>query len=142
MLRPVAPRVVLLVMAALALAGCGESGPSDEERIRTTLTEFRRATADGDYAALCDRILAPKLVETVEQIGLTCEAALRKGFDDVQEPRISVGTITVTDDAATAQGRSSAAGQAPSEDTVALVRVDDGWRIASLGGGQEPAATP
>ena len=39
-------------------------------------------------------------------------------------------------DAATAQVRSSAAGQKPSEDTVELVRVDDGWRIASLGEGQ------
>jgi hypothetical protein len=144
MLRPVAPRVVLLVLAALALAGCGESGPSDEERIRTTLTDFQRATADGDYAALCDRILAPRLVETVEAVGLSCEAALRKGFEDVEEPRLSIGTITVNGDAATAQVRSSAAGEAPSEDTVDLLRVDDGWRIASLGGGadQAPAATP
>ena len=142
MLRPVAPRVVLLVLAALALAGCGESGPSDEERIRTTLTEFQRATADGDYTALCDRILAPQLVETVEQIGLTCEAALRKGFEEVEEPRLSIGAITVTDDSATAQVRSSAEGEAPSEDTVDLVRVDDGWRIASLGGGDDEPATP
>jgi hypothetical protein len=145
MLRPVARRMVLLVLAALALAGCGESGPSDEERIRATLTDFQRATADGDYATLCERILAPKLVETVEQIGLPCEVALEKGFEDVEEPRISVGTITVTGDAAKAQVRSSAAGQAPSEDTVDLVRVDDGWRIASLGGesaAPAPTATP
>ena len=146
MLRPVALRLVLLVLAVAALAGCGESGPSDEERIRTTLTEFQRATADGDYAALCDRILAPQVIETVEQVGLTCEVALEKGFEGVREPRISVGTITVTDDAATAQVRSSAEGQAPSEDTVELVRVDDGWRIASLGGADAPApaatATP
>ena len=48
--------------------------------------------------------------------------------------------MTVDGDAATAQVRSSAEGQEPSEDTVALVRVDDGWRIASLGEGQGPQA--
>lgn len=133
MLRPVALRPPLLVLALCVLVGCGDSGPSDEEQIRSTLTEFGRATGAGDYRALCDRILAPKLVESLEQIGLPCEQALAKGFEDVKEPKLSVGAVTVKDDAATAQVRSSAAGQAPSEDTVTLVKLGDGWRIASLG---------
>jgi hypothetical protein len=138
MLRPVPTRRLLLVLAACALAGCGDDGPSDEAQIRTTLGAFQRATAERDYRALCDRILAPKLVQTVEQVGLSCEAALEKGFEDVREPKLSVGTVTVDGDGAKAQVRSSAAGQSPSEDTVELVRVDDGWRIASLGQGATP----
>jgi hypothetical protein len=138
MLRPVATRPLLLVLAACALAGCGDSGPSDEEQIRSTLAEFQRATAGKDYQALCDRILAPRLVETVKQIGLPCEVALEKGFEDVRDPRLTVGAITVNGDAATAQVRSSAAGQAPSEDTLELVRDGDRWRIASLGEGAGP----
>ena len=138
MLRPVATRPVLLVIAACALVGCGDSGPSDEEQIRSTLAAFQRATADRDYAALCERILAPKLIDTVKQIGLPCEVALEKGFEDVREPRLTVGAISVNDDSATAQVRSTAAGQTPSEDTVELVRVDDAWRIASLGDGTTP----
>ena len=138
MLRPVATRPLLLVIAACALVGCGQSGPSDEDKIRSTLAQFQRATAARDYPALCDRILAPKLVETVTQIGLPCEVALEKGFEDVRDPRLTVGLITVADETATAQVRSSAAGQAASEDTVDLVRVGDGWRIASLGSGAGP----
>jgi hypothetical protein len=138
MLRPVATRPLLLVIAACALAGCGNSGPSDEQQIRSTLAEFQRATAARDYQALCDEILAPKLVETVKQIGLPCEVALGKGFEDVRDPRLTVGAITLKGDAATAQVRSSAAGQAPSEDTVDLLRVDGGWRIASLAAGSAP----
>ena len=138
MLRPVALRPPLLVLALCVLVGCGDSGPSDEEQIRTALTEFGRATGDGDYRALCERILAPKLVDTVEQIGLPCEQALAKGFEDVREPQLSVGEVTVNGDTATAQVRSSAEGQKPSEDTVDLVRVGDSWRIQSLGAGATP----
>jgi hypothetical protein len=138
MLRPVAPRPPLLLLALCVLVGCGDSGPSDEAQIRAALAEFGRATGERDYTALCDRILAPQLVETVERIGLPCEQALAKGFEDVREPRLSVGEVTVNGDAATAQVRSSAAGQEPSEDTVALVRSGDGWRIQSLGTGGTP----
>ena len=140
MLRPVATRPLLVLVAACALAGCGDSGPTDEQRIRTTLSEFQRATAARDYRALCDRILAPKLIETVKQIGLPCEAALEKGIGNVEDPRLTVGAVEVHDDTATAEVRSSAAGESPSQDTVELVRIGAGWRIASLAGGG--AATP
>jgi hypothetical protein len=141
MLRTVATRPLLLVLAACALAGCGDSGPSDEQQIRATLAEFERATASRDYQALCDRVLAPKLIETVKQIGLPCEVALKKGFEDVRDPRLSIGAIAVEEDRATAEVRSSAAGEAPSQDTVELVRVGDRWRIASLSVKGRPAAT-
>jgi hypothetical protein len=133
MLRPVATRPVLLLLAACLAAGCGESGPTDEERVRATLTEFQRATEARDYAALCERVFAPQLVETVKQIGLPCEMALEKGFEGVEDPRLTVGAIEVREDRATAEVRSSAAGESPSQDTVELVRLGDGWRIASLG---------
>jgi len=133
MLRPVATRPLLVLLAACALAGCGDSGPSDEQQIRSTLAEFRRATAARDYQALCDRILAPKLIEAVKQIGLPCEVALQKGIGDLRDPHLTVGAIDVSDDKATAEVRSSAAGEKPSQDTVELVRVGDSWRIASLG---------
>jgi hypothetical protein len=133
MLRPVATRPVLLALVALLAGGCGESGPSDEEQVRTTLREFQRATEARDYAALCERVLAPELVESVRQVGLPCELALEKGFEDVESPRLAVGAITVRGDRATAEVRSSAAGEPPSEDTVELVRVGEDWRIASLG---------
>ena len=64
--------------------------------------------------------------------------ALQKGFEGVRDPRLSVGAITIKGDRATAEVRTSAAGQAPSQDTVDLVRVGDHWRIASLGGTAAP----
>ena len=129
MLRPVATRGLPLLLILCVLAGCGDSGPSDEQRIRETLSSFEQAAAAREYDALCDRILAPKLIDLDTQLG-----QLRQGFEGLEDPRISVGVVKVSGDTATAQVRSSAAGQSPSEDTVDLVRVGDGWRIASLGG--------
>jgi hypothetical protein len=124
----------LALLAASLAAGCGEPEPSDEELVRDTVTAFGRATADKDFQALCDRILAPKLIEQVEQIGLPCEAAMREGLGEVEEPRLTIGKITVRGNEATAEVRSSAAGQAPSRDTLQLTKVGEDWRISSLEG--------
>ena len=122
-------------VAAVLLAGCGESEPTAREQVRQTLDELGRATAAKDYQALCDRVFAPALVEKLTQVGLPCEVAMQQSFEDVENPRLAIGKITVADDEkrATAEVRSSATGQAPSQDTVELVPVEAGWRVSSLG---------
>ena len=131
MLRRV--RYLAPALALLILAGCGESGPTPEEQVRSTVAEFGRATAAKDYAALCDHILAPQLIEDVESIGLPCERALRRGLGDVEDPQLAIGRIVIRDDEASAEVRSSAAGEEPSQDTLELVNLDGAWKISSLG---------
>jgi Putative lumazine-binding len=131
MLRPVrflAPALLLLV-----LVGCGDAGPTPEEQVRTTVSDFGRATAAKDYKTMCDRLLAPALVEDVEQIGLPCERALKQGLDQVREPRLTIGAVNIDGDSATAEVRTSAAGEEPSKDTLKLVNINGTWKIASLG---------
>ena len=131
-----------VLAAALALAGCGESGPTEEEQVRTTLTAFSRATAAKDYQALCDRLLAPSLIADLKKIGLPCEIALQQGLDDVKQPRLIVGDVKIEGKKATAQVRTSAEGQAPSSDTVELERTEKGWRISSLATPSEAGPAP
>jgi hypothetical protein len=130
MLRAVRRLYVALLGLGTALCACG--GPSESERVHETVEAFGQATAAKDYQRLCDSLLAPRLVDEVEAVGLPCEVALRQGLGDVRSPRITIGRIVVTGDTATAQVRSAAAGEEPSEDTLELVRVDGSWRIASL----------
>ena len=132
MLRPVR-RLFVALLAGAALVGCGSAGPTDEEQVRDTVDAFSKATAAKDYDKLCKQLLAPKLLEQVEQAGLPCEVALSKGLGDVKEPRITIGQITVSGNSATADVRTSAAGQEPSRDTLKLTKVGGRWRIASLG---------
>jgi hypothetical protein len=124
-----------IVVAGALLAGCGDSEPTAEQQVRETLDEFGRATAAKDYQALCDRVFAPQLVEKLTQVGLPCEVAMQQSFEDVENPRLTIGKITVAADEkrATAEVRSSATGQTPSQDEVELVPVEAGWRVSSLG---------
>ena len=119
------------LVAAVSAVACG-GGPSDEAQVRDTLAAFGRATARHDYEALCERILAPRLVRSVTEAGLPCERALREGFAGVRDPRIVVGAVRVDGDRAIAEVRTSAAGQEPSRDTVRLQKLDGTWRIAAL----------
>ena len=124
------PLAALLALAGL-LCGCG-GGPSDTERVHAVVAAFGQATAAKDYQRLCDQLLAPKLVGEVEQQGLPCEVALQQGLGEVKAPKLTIGRIDVSGDDATAEVRSTAAGEAPSRDTLKLVRVNDAWYIASL----------
>ena len=135
-------RTAAALAAALVLAGCGDSGPTDEEQVRSTLTAFSRATAAKDYQALCDRLLAPSLIADLKKIGLPCEIALQQGLGDVRQPRLIVGAVKVDGKKASAEVRTSAQGQAPSSDTIELERTEDGWRIASLASPSEPGPAP
>jgi hypothetical protein len=134
MLRAVRRRwtALALTTAAAGLAGCGSSGPTDEQQVARVVNAFGRATATKDYAALCTRILAPSLIRTLTDIGLPCERALAKGLGSVRSPHLAIGAITIDGDRATAGVRTSAAGQAPSQDTLRLERVHGAWRVASL----------
>ena len=131
-----------LAALAVAIAGCGESEPTEEDQVRATLTAFSRATAAKDYQALCDRLLAPSLISDLKKIGLPCEIALQQGLGDVRQPRLIVGQVTVRGKTAVAEVQTTAEGEAPSKDSVDLVRTAAGWRIASLSTPAEPGPAP
>jgi hypothetical protein len=135
-------RLGAIVAFVVASPGCGESEPTQEEQVRTTLTAFSRATAAKDYQALCDKLLAPSLISDLKKIGLPCEIALQQGLGEVREPRLIIGRVTVKGKTAVAEVRTTAEGEAPSKDTVELARTEAGWRIASLATPSEPGPAP
>jgi hypothetical protein len=132
MLRLVRRPFLALPLALAVLAGCG-GGPTDEQQVRAAVDAFSKATAAKDYNKLCKQLLAPKLLEQIGQAGLPCEVALSKGLGDVKDPKVTIGQVTVSGDSATADVRTSAAGQEPSRDMLKLTKIGGRWRIASLG---------
>ena len=124
--------MALLALIATALAGAGCSGESDEEKVRETLNRFADATARKDYQAICDDVFATKLVDEVKQ-SVPCELALKNSsLGEAQKPKLEIGSVKVDGDRATADVKSSAANQRPSQDKVQLIREEGEWRIISL----------
>ena len=98
-------RFPALALVLAILAGCGDRGPTPEQQVRTTVSEFGRATAAKDYKTICDRLLAPTLIEDVTSIGLPCERALQRGLGHVKEPRLTIGNVKIDGDRASAEIR-------------------------------------
>lgn len=130
-LRSVAAGGAVAGAVVAIVAGCG-GGQDSAAGVRSTLGAFGKAAAQKDYRSMCDRLLAPALVEQVESVGMPCETALAKGLGSVTSPTLRVRKVTMREGRAYAVVHSAAAGQAPSTDTVELVRVAGGWRIAAL----------
>ena len=123
----------MLLLATALAAGCG--GESEEEQVRSTLDTFAAATAKKDYDAICDDVFSKRLVEEVRRT-LPCEIALKNSdLGAAKQPKLEVTRVRVNGERATADVKSSAANQRPSQDTVELVQEDGEWRIISLSSG-------
>ena len=133
------PALCLAVLAC-SLAACG--GPSDDEQVRDTLERYEQATAKRDVQTICDELLSPEIAAKVAREGLPCEVALKTGLEDVKAPTLRVEKVQVNGDQALARVRSEAAGQAPSTDTIRLIRIGETWRIAALARPQPQPPTP
>jgi hypothetical protein len=133
--------VVLVLLLAAPVAGCGGDDPATpEQQVRTVLTTFATAVERRDYQTICTRVLAPRLLDGLRQISLPCEVALQKSLGRVKDPRLTVGAVTVDGPRATAQVRTSAASQQPSSDTVRLDRIKGSWKVSDLSGAAAPGA--
>ena len=136
--RPLAG-VLTAALAAAALAACGGGGRSDDEKVRDSLSRFEQAAKDGDYKALCDEVLSPRLTKLMAEHGLPCRVALQRGLGGVLQPSIDVRKVKVDGDTALALVTTTAVGERPSQDTIRLVRDGGDWRVDSLSGAQPPA---
>ena len=119
----------LLLVCAFAIGACG--GPSDEDAVRKTLAGYAKAFAEHDYQALCDTYFDPDLVTGLEANGLPCEAALRPTVAGLKHPTLTVRSVKVDGDFATAAVHTDADNEEPADVVLALVRADGRWRISS-----------
>jgi hypothetical protein len=128
----------LLLSGALTLAACGGGGSpkrSDADRVRDTLSAFAQASAKHDYRRVCTDLLAKPVIDSVRRAGLSCETAMKSALSGVESPKLEVRQVTVKGNRASAKVHTTAANQQASDDTVALVREGQDWKIGALGGG-------
>ncbi len=126
---------IVVILAVVVLGGRRD----DDKLVRDALAGYGSASRLKDYQRLCDDLLAKSYVRRTASSGLPCEVALRTALEDVRNPTLTVLSVKVDGDRATAQVRGSAAGQVPGEAKYTLVREDDRWKILPPGG---DSATP
>ena len=126
---PVLTRLALGVVI-LTLAACGKERPT--ESVHKAVDRFGKAVADKDYQELCDNLIAGNLIHVLEERGVPCELALKAGFGDAKDPKISIRTVAVNGDKALVTVHSTAANQPPSDDTLGLQKEHGKWKISSL----------
>lgn len=126
-----------LVLALIA-AGCGKATPSDE--VRATVEGYAKAFAERDYQALCDVYFDPQVVAGLENSGLPCESAVRPTVSTTRNPQLTIRRITVEGDRAKAEVHTTADGEKPTNQTLALIKTRGVWRITPLAAGPQPTA--
>jgi hypothetical protein len=125
---------------ALAVAGCGAdeegggggAGVPAEQQVREIVARFGVATRGKDYQQICDRLLSKDLVNKIEGIGLPCESAVQRGLGGVRNPTLEINEVSISGSRALVSIHTTAAGEAPSDDALQVVREDGEWKIASL----------
>jgi hypothetical protein len=128
----------VVVVAVSLLRGGGATG-SDEKAVRATLAGYGQASAQKDYATICKRYLAPRLLDRLRSIRLPCRSALARALGGVQSPTLTVKSIKLSGATALADVRGGAANQQPLDGTIELVKVAGAWRVQSF---FTPAPTP
>jgi hypothetical protein len=128
----------MLALAA-AVAGCGADeegggggGVPAEQQVREVVARFGVATRGKDYQQICDHLLSKDLVNKIEAIGLPCESAVQRGLGGVRNPTLEINEVSISGSRALVSIHTTAAGEAPSDDALQVVREDGEWKIASL----------
>jgi len=119
-------RFALVVLAVLALSGCGEN--ADDAAVRHVVTDYLKAFAAGDGAKAC----ALMLPEVQRSLG-NCPATLEKTVRGLSEDQ-QAETLLLRVDAVTAAGDNARARLYPGDAQVALRKVGGRWRIAGVPG--------
>jgi hypothetical protein len=134
-----ASRVLALLLAAAGLAtGCGTAGSDSakdfsgvREDVAGTVEDLESAARSSDEDEICTRLLAGALIDTLRSGGQSCTSAVSDALDDADTFDLTVKSVTVTGDKATAVVDSK---EKTANDTFALVKEGGRWKISSFGG--------
>jgi protein-disulfide isomerase len=113
----------LLTAIALGVSACG--GDSDEDQIRSAVTEFTEAVQDKDSAEFCDSVVTERIPE-----GKKCEDVVGgKEFEAIGKLEdIKVSEIKVKGDTATAKVAATVDGKEMKDDG-SFKKVDGDWKL-------------
>lgn len=127
---------LVVVLAALAVAGCGPlGGKSDEEKARDAITELIDARNQHDFKKVCG-LISSQLLAKIQRPGTPCQKALEQAVPKVAGTAaltIRVDQVRVRGDSATVDATISQTGGAGRAQTILMVKEGGDWKFAKLG---------
>jgi hypothetical protein len=115
--------VLLLLILALVVAGCGVGPATNEEKISKTATTYLRALARGDTVTACAQL-------TSRAQGESCARTLRERLSGL-DPEALKGAADDSMDIEVDGNRATAGVSKPEGAQFLLIKTDDEWRIDS-----------
>ena len=96
-----------------------------------TIEDLESAARKSDQARICRDLLTSTLIGTIRSGGQSCDSAISDALDDADTFDLTVKSVTVSGNSATAVVESKR--KKPAQDTFKLVKEGGRWKIASLG---------
>ena len=100
-------------------------------QVATTLQQFEKALAEGDFATICGNLFTVEAREAAG--GDRCPSVLQDTAGGLRNPQVQIVSITVRGNTATAVVRATVANGPPVTDTIRLVKQDERYKIVSAG---------
>jgi hypothetical protein len=134
--------LILAAIAALAVAGCTSTGSSndssgkftgDQRLVANTIEDFESAASKGDQDKICRDFLAKALVDQYAKQGGSCEHAVDGALKDTDSFDLTVESVTVNGQQATARVKADRGKEPDQQRTLTLVKQGTGWRISEFG---------
>ncbi len=130
-------RLLAVVIASLALAGCGAEQSDDgldrfqgaEREVADQVEELQSAGEGNQAEDICSNILSRQLVDELEAAGANCAQEMEKAIEDSDEFDFVVRDVTVSGNQAEAVVRQGDDGP---QTTMQFVREGGQWRATSL----------
>ena len=131
-------KTALLSVLALGMTGCGGAArdsaqefKGEEGKVAAVIEQIEKAAREDKPDVVCDRLLTAARLKLVQDLGTNCKTGVKDAFKDADSFDITVESVTIKGDAATAKV-TSGRGSNKKSDTLELKRVGTAWKVDSL----------
>jgi PBP1b-binding outer membrane lipoprotein LpoB len=125
--------VIAVLLAALALAGCGPfGGKSDEDQVRDTVDQLVTARNQSHFADVCSLFASAQLAQ-FKKANTTCEKFLQQHAAPDTTTTIRVEQVRVEGDRATVDATVSHNAGAGNAESILLVKENGDWKVTQVG---------
>lgn len=140
-MRPRSNTAALAAAISLALAsaigGCGETASTgsfkgESHNVAQTISDFQSDVTAREQKKLCQRDLAAAATRRLTRAGGSCQKALEKQLLQIDATNLTIESISVSANSATAKVKSTYSGKTRVS-TLTLVKEGGRWKISAAG---------